>query len=90
MVKNEANLSLVQKYYVHDILVGASESFAPEFQIQTYIWPWLSFYLGNIRASPQKFTYDNMEMLDEVFKWQMGEKLAAGTPYVWSQQKCRW
>jgi len=28
-----------------------------------------------------------MEKLDEVFKWQMGEKLAAGSPYVWSQQK---
>ena len=38
MVKNEAKFSLVQKYYAHNILVGAIESFAPEFQIQASIY----------------------------------------------------
>ena len=38
MVKNEAKFSLVQKYYALDILVGAFESFVPEFQIQTSIY----------------------------------------------------
>jgi hypothetical protein len=38
MVKNEAKFSLGQKYYAHDILVGAFESFAPEFQIQVSVF----------------------------------------------------
>jgi len=38
MVKNEAKFSPVQKYYAHDILVGAFESFAYEIQIQTSIY----------------------------------------------------